>query len=297
MPLTFNMPRIKLSGEELLVPAGRGVSEGKTQAKTGKSRGAPKDKETAGPVRKPSALLVNRIQAPKPHDLLASQLREAILRGEIAEGDTLPPERALVEQTGLSRGAVREALRVLAVEGLVQTRPGRFGGNVVTLPGTESMANSISQFVRGRQLPLRTLHETRETLEPALARLAAVHRTNEDVQMLAALHEELISSVNNFQQFSQANIRWHNAVARASGNELLAGVLYAISYGVALSTTTEEYDTTDTRNQVIRIHSQINAAIEARNPELAEKRMRQHIGATHVRATAPDTLHVPLSHD
>ena len=276
---------------------GHDISDEAAQAKPGKSRRAAQEKESAAPLRRTTPVLVNRIQAPKPHDLLADQLREAILRGEISEGETLPPERALVEQTGLSRGAVREALRVLAVEGLVQTRPGRFGGNVVTLPGTESMANSISQFVRGRQLPLRTLHETREALEPALARLAAVHRTEEDVRTLAVLHEELIGSANNFQQFSQANIKWHNAVARASGNELLAGVLYAISYGVAVSTTTEEYDTMDTRNQVIRIHAQINAAIEARNPDLAEKRMRQHIGATHVRATASDTSHVPLSDD
>ncbi|MCG7400268.1 FadR/GntR family transcriptional regulator [Caballeronia zhejiangensis] len=291
------MPRTNVSKVSPPARAGHAIPDESAEAQPGKSRRAAQEKEAATPLRKTTTVLVNRIQAPKPHDLLADQLREAILRGEISEGETLPPERALVEQTGLSRGAVREALRVLAVEGLVQTRPGRFGGNVVTLPGTESMANSISQFVRGRQLPLRTLHETREALEPALARLAAVHRTEEDVRTLAALHEELIGSVNNFQHFSQANVKWHNAVARASGNELLAGVLYAISYGVAVSTTTEEYDTMDTRNQVIRIHAQINAAIEARNPDLAEKRMRQHIGATHVRATASDTSHVPLSDD
>jgi GntR family transcriptional regulator, transcriptional repressor for pyruvate dehydrogenase complex len=248
-------------------------------------------------ARRGKSVVVNRIQAPKPHDLLAEQLREAILRGEISEGDALPPERALVEQTGLSRGTVREALRVLSVEGLVQTKPGRFGGNVVTLPGKESMANRIGQFVRGRKLPLRTLHETREVLEPALARLAAVHRTDADMQTLNELHEELVGSVDNFQQFSLANIKWHNAVARASGNELLSAVLYAISYGVAVSTTTEEYDTMDTRKQVIKIHSQINSAIEARNPDLAERRMRQHIGATHVRAKAPDATDVPMSED
>jgi GntR family transcriptional regulator, transcriptional repressor for pyruvate dehydrogenase complex len=248
-------------------------------------------------TRKSKTIVINRVSAPKPHDLLADQLREAILRGEISEGDALPPERELVERTGLTRGSVREALRVLAAEGLVQTRPGRYGGNVVTLPGKESMANSIGQFFRGRKLPLRTLHETRYAIEPALARLAAFHRTEEDLQALKALHQELIESVGNFQQFSLVNIRWHNMIARASGNELLSAILYAISFGIAVSTTTEEYDTPDTRKQVIRIHSQIMSAIEARDADLAERRMRQHIGATHARATARGTTEVPMSDD
>jgi GntR family transcriptional regulator, transcriptional repressor for pyruvate dehydrogenase complex len=248
-------------------------------------------------TRKNKTIVINRVSAPKPHDLLADQLREAILRGEISEGDALPPERHLVEQTGLTRGSVREALRVLASEGLLETRPGRYGGNVVTLPGKETMANSIGQFVRGRKLPLRTLHETRSAVEPALARLAALHRTEEDIKALTALHQELVDSVGNFQQFSLLNIEWHNAVARASGNELLSAILYAISFGIGVSTTTEEYDTPDTRKQVIRIHSQIMSAIEARDADLAERRMRQHIGATQARARAPGTTKIPMSDD
>jgi len=242
-------------------------------------------------------VVINRVSAPKPHDLLADQLREAILRGEITVGEALPPERELVEQTGLTRGAVREALRALAAEGLLETRAGRYGGNIVTLPGQESMANSIGQFVRGRKLPLRTLHEARYALEPALARLAALHRTERELEALKALHQELIDSVDSFQHFSLANIKWHNAIARASGNELLSAILYALSYGIAVSTTTEEYDTPETRKQVIRIHAQIMSAIEARNADLAERRMRQHIGATHARAAAPDTTDVPMSDD
>ncbi len=246
---------------------------------------------------KKTPLVIERISAPKPYDVLATQLREAILRGEISEGASLPPERALVAQTGLSRGSVREALRMLAVEGLVQTRPGRFGGNVVTLPGKESMANTIGQFVRGRKLPLRTLQETREILEPALARLAALHRTDEDLLELKSLHDNLVAAVDNFQEFSLVNIKWHNAVAGASRNELLAAYLYSISYGVVVSTTTEEYNTMDTRKQVINIHSRIIDAIEAHDADLAERRMRRHIGATHERGTAPGTTTIPLSND
>ncbi|MEY4099038.1 MAG: hypothetical protein RL300_209 [Pseudomonadota bacterium] len=241
------------------------------------------------------SIVLKRISVPKAQDILADQLRADILRGLIAEGASLPPERTLVEQTGLSRGSVRAALRTLAVEGLVETRPGRFGGNVVTLPGKEALVNSIEQFVRGRRLPLRTLQETRDALEPALARLAAVHRTEADLLLLKSLHADLVAAVDHFPEFSLANIQWHKAVAAASQNDLLATFLYAISYGVVVSTTTEEYDTMDTRQQVIKIHSRINEAIEAGDADLAERRMRQHIGATHERATALDATNIPLS--
>lgn len=248
-------------------------------------------------TRKGRPVSIGRVSAPKPHDLLADQLREAILRGDVAEGESLPPERELVEQTGLTRGSVRGALQTLAAEGLVQTRPGRFGGNVVTLPGKESMAGTIGRFVRGHRLTLRTLHETRDALETALARLAAHNRSQEDLDRLHALHEELVASVGNFQRFAQINTDWHNAVARASGNELLSAMLYAISYGVTISTSREEYDTAETRKQVIRIHALIMDAIAAGDAELAEHRMRQHIGATHALAKSPDSTNIPMSED
>jgi len=102
------------------------------------------------------------------------------------------------------------------------------------------MASAIDQFVRGRKVSLRALYETRAVLEPALAHLAAQRRTDRDLQELRSLHDDLITSVNDFQAFSRVNIRWHNAVARASSNELLAAFLYSVSYGVAIATTTAE---------------------------------------------------------
>ena len=119
--------------------------------------------------------------------------------------------------------------------------------------------------------------------------------TDDDLRQLKSLHDELVASVGNFQDFSFNNIKWHNAVAKASGNELLAAILYSMSYGVAVATMTEEYDTPTTRKDVIHVHSLINDAIEARNADLAERRMQQHIRATHARAVAPETTKIPLS--
>ncbi|WP_137891191.1 FadR/GntR family transcriptional regulator [Ramlibacter sp. 2FC] len=247
--------------------------------------------------QKNQRISITRIAVPKPHDVLADHLRESILRGDFAEGEGLPSERELVEQTGLSRGAVREALRTLAVEGLVQTKLGRFGGSVVTLPGQASMATAIHRFVVGRRIPLRDLQETREILEPFLARLAAERRSEEHLKKIKALHEELIAAVHNFQDFALLNVKWHNAVAEASGNDLLATLLYSISHGVQIATFVEEYNTTETRKLVIAIHGRIIDAIEAGNAELAERSMRKHMSATHARPLAIASNQIPLTEE
>lgn len=228
---------------------------------------------------KPGVVL-NRVSVPKTYDVLADQLRETILGGSIPEGESLPTERELVSQTGLSRGSVREALRMLAVEGLVRPRHGRLGGNIVSLPNNEAMAHFISQFVRGRKLSLRTLQETRETIEPTLARFAAERRSTADIAKLKALNEDLTAAVSDRMQFAAINVEWHNAVGAASRNDLLAAFLFSMSFGVAISTTADEYDTMDVRKAAINIHTKIIEAIEAQNADLAFRRMEQHVRAT-----------------
>jgi len=234
-------------------------------------------------MRKPSGnkdLRLSRVSVPKSYDVLADKLRETILKGDIREGESLPTERELVSQTGLSRGSVREALRMLAVEGLVRPRHGRLGGNIVTLPGKESMAHFINQFVVGRRLSLRTVQESRETIEPTLARFAAERRSLDDIKKLRALNDDLANAVSDRAQFAAVNIEWHNAVATASRNDLLAAFLFSMSFGVAMSTMADEYDTMEVRKAAINIHARIADAIEAQSADLAFRRMEKHVSAT-----------------
>lgn len=239
-------------------------------------------------------VFVSPIVVPRAQDVLANQLRDRIMRREIAEGQSLPSERDLVEQTGLTRGVVREALRMLAAEGFIQTKPGRTGGSIATLPTHESMASAIYRFVQGRRISVPVLQETRELLEPFLARMAAQRRTDAHVKELKALHAELVSSVDDFQKFTLANLHWHNAVGKASGNDLLSTLLYSISHGVQLVSMADEYDTPETRKQVIDIHARVNAAIEEKNPEKAESSMRKHMSASRSKTLQGDSFDIPL---
>ena len=136
------------------------------------------------------------IYVPKSCDLLADRLRTQIHDGTIAAGAPLPAERDLVLQTGLSRGSVREALRILQTEGLVMTRPGRLGGSVARRPGDDAMARYVGMFVQGRGISLLSLLQTREAIGPKLAALAARNRNDEDL-------EALLNATQQMQAFVQ----------------------------------------------------------------------------------------------
>ena len=82
----------------------------------------------------------------------------------------------------MSRSTVREALRILEVQGLVRIKTGRSGGAFVQRPGGESVASSVSLLIRGRQVRMAALLETREAIEPACAQLAAKYRTDDELR-------------------------------------------------------------------------------------------------------------------
>jgi GntR family transcriptional repressor for pyruvate dehydrogenase complex len=108
-----------------------------------------------------SPVLLKPVDVPKASDVLARELRERILSGELPEGTALPAERELVKQTQMSRSTVREALRILEVQNLVRVKTGRAGGAYVQRPTTKSMASSVTLMIRGQQIKLADLMETR----------------------------------------------------------------------------------------------------------------------------------------
>ncbi|WP_345624614.1 FadR/GntR family transcriptional regulator [Streptomyces ziwulingensis] len=217
------------------------------------------------------------LTVPKASDVLAAEVRERILSGEFDEGTALPPERQLVEQTGLSRATVREALRVLEVERLVEIRPGRGGGAFVRRPGRDSLASTVRLVIRGQRIRLEALHETREAIEPACAALAARRRTDSDLAELDAAHAELVGAGTDVPRFLRANIRWHNAVARAGDNELLIGFMGALSQSIHASTDLAQFLDAGIRRLTAHAHARVTEAIRARDAAAAHRRMSRHV--------------------
>ncbi|MCX4831354.1 FCD domain-containing protein [Streptomyces sp. NBC_01016] len=225
-------------------------------------------------VGKPFAV----VSVPKAADVLAAEIRERILSGELPEGSILPTERELVEQTGLSRATVREALRILQVERLLRIRPGRGGGAFVHHPDHASLAGAVELVIRGQHLRLDALHETREAVEPACAALAAARRTEVDLAQLGAAHDALMKA-GDVPRFLRANVRWHTAVAHASGNELLIGLMTALADAIYAATDIEHFLDNDIRRVTARAHARVTESIRAGDQAGAKRRMERHVCA------------------
>lgn len=207
---------------------------------------------------------------------LAEQLREAILAGELTTGTQLPAERVLAEQSQVSRSSVREALRILEAEGLIVTRPGRKGGPVVVAPAGDALGRPLETFIRTRSLKPGSLYETLLVIEPAIARLAATNRTDEDLVRVQEAIEGYSTSPDRGERLS-LNADIHVFIAAASGNELLTAIVRGLRDAIHAATTAAPFAAPGVRERTIESYGRILRAIEARDAEAAETAMRRHI--------------------
>ena len=217
------------------------------------------------------------MDVPKASDVLARELRERILSGELVEGTALPAERELVKQTQMSRATVREALRILEVQNLVRVRAGRAGGAFVQRPTTKSMASSVTLMIRGQQIKLADLMETREALEPFCAELAARKRTDDDLAVLDQANKDIADPDADLSAFLQANLDWHVGVAVAGHNELLIGFMTALSQAIYAGTENASFVDDKVRGVTVRAHKSVTNAIRDKDVEAAGRRMRRHV--------------------
>lgn len=154
---------------------------------------------------------------------VADHLRARITSGEVRPGDRLDTEADMTEVYDVSRSTVREALRVLASEHLVETTRGVTGGTFVTVPDVGDVstvvAANLGQLAMAEQIDLDELLLARELLEVPAARLAAQRRTNED---LAGLRECLVDprTLSRNARFD-TNRGFHGAVVAATGSQVL----------------------------------------------------------------------------
>lgn len=214
---------------------------------------------------------LGRIRIKKGFESLATILAEQILTGKVKPGELLPNERELGEISGLSRGSVREALRVLEAQGLVSTKLGRNGGRVASPAGDESFRRSIGFFIRGQRISLSVMMETVEILEPNLAQLAAKNRDDDDIVLMRAASEKMRSTTTPG-RFVNANLRWHTVMAKASHNPLLIAI--HDSFGAELlNPPISGFISGEIRASVIHAVDRIELAIIAGDAETARRRM------------------------
>ena len=215
----------------------------------------------------------------RPRQQVESQLRDAVLSGAFGRGDRFPSEAKLAEQFGVSRATIREALRALVSGGLISTVPGAGGGSFVTYMDHEKLGEMVAERL-GHTLELGSISydevaEFRNLLEVPSARLAAQNRTDTHLQRLHdVIEREKVATVDD-PEVPNFNAEFHAIVADASGNRLLSSfvaALHRVAHPLAFIATSEQLG-----RDAVRHHIAIVSAIKARDPDLAEKRMVEHL--------------------
>lgn len=191
---------------------------------------------------------------------LAAQIKQQIMQGVLAPGQRLV-EADLSRETGASRAKVREALRVLSVEGIVAIEPFR-GATVRKLSREEVLE----------------IGRAREALEGLAARLLAERITPKQAAALKALQGELdaAAEAHRYDLYLTLNDRWHRFIFEACGNPFVAEFVDRLR----VPTFPLQYRYMYVDPQFLegnREHARIVAAILARDPERAESEMRSHV--------------------
>lgn len=162
----------------------------------------------------------------KSGEQVARDLRSRIARGELQPGDRLPPEDELMTRLGLARTTVREGLRILESQGLIEVRRGRQGGGRVTHPKVDHLAQALALTLQLQRVTYADLDAASQLIEPALAGRLADHHTDEDVAALSAVVDRAAAAARNFdrQAFGAAATELHEAVVARAGNTTLATI-------------------------------------------------------------------------
>lgn len=172
----------------------------------------------------------------KAYQDVVEQIQEAIMEGTLKPGGQLPAERELKEQFGISRGTLREALRVLEQKGLIEIRTGVAGGSIIREVNSENLSDNLGLLIRNRAVSLRDLAEFREGMEGDVAALAAQRATEQDRALLERLLREaeayLKEGRKGWDAFVRTDEQIHLALARMSGNQLFIAVLTSVYHNI-----------------------------------------------------------------
>lgn len=212
---------------------------------------------------------------------VVDQIQEAILSGNFQTGDMLPSEREMREIFHVSRGTLREALRVLEQKGLIEIRLGVSGGAMVKAAMAETLTESLGLMLRLRKISLDHLHEFREDIEGIVTAKAAQRACEADVAKLQALVADAgkyaAKGIREWKTFLNIDKKFHQDLARITGNPI-----YIFIHAMVHDNIQPYYDTfLPPDDQRLRQNYQdladILDAVEKKDPDRARDLARKHI--------------------
>jgi GntR family transcriptional repressor for pyruvate dehydrogenase complex len=220
-------------------------------------------------------ILYKVIQASRLYEQIVQQIEGSILKGELSEGSQLPAERDLARQFGVSRTAVREAIKALQEKGLVDAFPGR--GTFVTNGTSNSMRRSLDRIIKGGETDgWAYLVEVREILEAEIAALAAVRATDQDLATMKDAVAVMDQAGRDSDAYIEADLDFHLALAEAAANPIVLSLIDSI-VGLLREQRLRIFGIGGGPERGQRHHKRILDAIGRRDPKEARAAMQAHL--------------------
>ncbi len=215
----------------------------------------------------------------RPRAQVEEQIKEAILRGQFAQGDKLPAETVLAEQFGVSRPTVREALAALVSAGLIRKIPGVAGGSFINTVTPESLSKSLGEsmdtIMRLGTLEIAELTQVRRMLEVPAARYAAENRSDDHLTTLRAIVDRQRTTTIDDPDIPAYDLQFHTTIGYASGNRLLGafvGALHDATHPARFLDVTPAV-----ASRTVKQHIAILKAISDGDADLAAQAMDEHL--------------------
>ena len=227
-----------------------------------------------------------QLRQPRVAELVANRIRQQILDGTLAPGSLLPKQEELLEDFDVSLPSMREALRILEVEGLVDVRRGNVGGAVVRVPGPPEAAYTLALVLQSRAVSLDDVSVALRNFEPRCAALCA-ERKDRKRAVLPRLQRNITASeaaLDDAEEFMTLARAFHEELVAGCGNETTQLVLGSLErlWSAQTRQLTErtldlgDFASRDVRKNGLAEHVAIVDAIAAGDAAAAERAARDH---------------------
>lgn len=203
------------------------------------------------------------------------QIKAMIVRGDLGPGDKLPIENELAARLGLSRGSLREAVRALAVMGVLEVRQG--DGTYVTSLQPELLLQSIGFFTElNQESTLVQILDARRMLEAGAAALAAHFASPEELETLERLVDEM-PGCDSVEAFVDNDMEFHRVIATASRNDVVVALLDNLSSRTTRARVWRGITETGANERTVEEHRAIYEALVAHRGDIAAALITAHI--------------------
>lgn len=211
------------------------------------------------------------------YEQIADYIEKKILLGDdpsFSEGEKLPPEQDLANHFGVSRNVIRESIKLLKERGLVDPRNGV--GAYVTRPDESKISTMMYRYILLRDVNPDAIYDVRTLLEPACARMAAAHVTDEELQHMEKLLAHMEDRSIAIKERRETDFAFHVEIARCTRNAMMEMLVIAMK-DIIIAMMEKGIMVYGGIDDASFHHKRILDALKARDPQLAEEMMRAHV--------------------